>query len=339
MPRVEHFVYAPETVYGTWVTPTKAIPVESVELQTAREAVDLRVTGAGRGLYERVLGAKPVNGSLVCPWWTSYIATIFKSFLRDTATTGAGPYTHTFLPDDTADLLGLSIQEIYSASLGLDILSATVNAVTINAAVKEAVKLTFELEAKDEALAGGTWDYSGGAAPALVASPGSLYPAIARPLMFYDAAIVIGGTPSIASKIISVAAGTAYVKVANVEIKIDNGLDTDGYGLVADPTRQELPPGNREITCKFEISWTDYSTTLYAAARAGTAMAFQLNLVGLSNAEAHVIIPSLFFDPAKLPAVAGDSKKRTLSLTGKAQLDSVTAKDINVWIKSGEATV
>lgn len=332
----QHFIYSPETVYGTWVTPAKAVPVEESSLVGEREALDLRITGSCRSLYNRVLGAKPVSGSVKMPFPASYIGSWFKTFMRDTATTGAGPYVHTFLFDDTLQPLGISIQQRHTASVAVNFLSCVTGSMTITGATKAPVALEFALQGKDEALAGGTWEYDGSASPAVIASP--TYATRVRPFMFYDAAILIGGTPSIASKIISVAAGTAYTKVLSAKVTVDLGLDTDGYGLVADPTRQEIPAQSREITVELEISWTDYSTVLYSAARAGTAMAFVWNMVAGAN-EAHIIVPALFFDPVKLPSITGAADKKTITLTGKAIYDTVTSQSFNLWLKTGEATV
>lgn len=334
----QHFIYSPETVYGTWVTPAKAVPIEDSSLQGEREAIDLRTTGSCRALYNRVLGAKPVAGTVKLPFPSAYIGSWLRTFLRDTATTGAGPYVHTFLFDDTVNPLGISIQQQYNATVGLNFLSCVTNSLVITGAAKETVSLEFSLLGKDEALAGGTWDYNGGASPALVANPGALYATRARPFMFYDATIAIGGTPSIASKIISVAGGTAYPKVLSAKVTIDLGADADGYGLTADPTRQEIVAQDRQITVELEVSWSDYSTTLYSAARAGTPLAFVWDM-DAGAAEAHIVIPSLFFDPLRLPNLTGSSAKKTVTLSGKAIYDTVTAQSFNIWLQTGEATI
>jgi len=334
----QHFIYSPETVYGTWVTPAKALPIDESTIQAEREAIDLRTTGACRGLYYRTIGAKPVGGTVKLPFPSAYIGSWLKTFMRDTATSGSGPYTHTFLFDDTTNPLGISIQQQYNASVGLNFLSCVTSSLTISGTAKDAVYLEFAMLCKDESLAGGTWDHNGGASPALIASPGSLYATRSRPFMFYDAAITIGGTPSIASKIISVSGGTAYTKVLSAKVTLDLGADADGYGLVADPTRQEIVAQDRSITVELELSWSDYSTTLYSAARAGTPLAFVWDLDAGAN-EAHIIVPALFFDPMKLPNLTGSSAKPTVTLTGKAIYDTVTGQSFNLWLKTGESSI
>jgi hypothetical protein len=267
---------------------------------------------------------------------------MLKTFMRTTATTGADPYTHSFTFDDSVGLLGNSIQKIYKSSattVGQNVLSATVNSFTITAAQKEKVVLAFGAEAKDEGLAGDTWDFDGSASPAVVANPDTLYAAVARPYMFYDARVSWGGTAAIASNIVTITSGVDYAKIQNLEVVVDSGVDTDGYGLTSDPTRQEIWPQAREITVTFDISWTDYASTFYDAARAGTEMALELDLNISANAEAHVIVPAVVFDPNKLPPLSGDSVKKVLSLTGKAKKEATSAVDFNIWFISGEATI
>lgn len=336
----QHLVYSPETVFGTWVTPVVALPIETEDIGTAREMLDLRTTGSCRSLFDRVLGAKSVNGGMTTYWWQADIGSLLKTFLRDVDTSGAGdPWTHAFLFNDAVGLLGNSIQKIYKTSataLAQNILSATVSTFTVTAASKEKVVLAFTFEAKDEALAGGTWDYDGSASPAIVTPS---YTATTRPYMFYDARVSWGGTASISSNKITIAAGTDYAKIMNLEVIADLAPDTDGFGLTEDPTRQEVWPGNREINVSFDISWTDYAATFYDAARAGTAMALELDLSISAGREAHVIVPAVVFEPNKLPPLTGDSAKKVLSLTGKGKIESVTGVDYNLWFESGEATV
>jgi hypothetical protein len=216
--------------------------------------------------------------------------------------------------------------------------------VVITAAQKAAVALGIDLVAKDEALCGGTWDYDGVSSSPAIISP-SAYPTFIRPLMFYDALVTTGGTPAVngTTKKMTVSGGTARSKIDNVVITINNGLDVEGFALANDPTVQELYPGDREITVSFDISWSDYATTFYDAARAGTALALSLDIVGPTIAaankhEAHLVIPSVFFDVTKLPPLEGSQSRKKRTITGKAQLDSVTGYDFGLWIRTSEST-
>ena len=344
----EHFIYSKQSAFGTWVTPTRALPVESADIQSGREKLNLNVTGAERDPYVHVLGAKPVSLALVLPWWTVNVATLLNTCLTDNAITeiSAGAvYDHGLLFDDTAFLGALSGQVKYKSDLARNVIGAVPNGLTIGAAIKEPAKLTFDFIAKDEAIAGGTWDYDGvTASPAVIASP--TYGTLRRPLMFYDAGVVIGGTPAInaGTQKITLGSGTAYTKLNAIEFAINNNLDADGFGLVADPTVQELGPGNRDIQVTFEMSWSDYATTFYVAARNGTAMAVSLDLVGQVIAstykyEAHIVAPSVFFDPVNLPPISGDKARKKIQVTGTVQKDPTTGVGFGIWLRTGEATI
>lgn len=342
----QHLIYSREAAFGTWVTPATWLPVDEANVQSQREQVELRLTGSGRDLRQSVLGAKPVNGPLVLPWHFTGIGGILASFLRSVTTVevvASTVYTHSLLFDDTVGLLPLSMQQQYSASVALNILSAVVTSMTISAVAKEKVGLNFALEAKDEALAGGTWDYDGvTSSPAVISSPS--YPSVTRPFMFYDGTVQIGGTASISSNIISLSGATAYPKTNNFEVGLDLGVDTDGFGITTDPTQQELWPGDREITVSIERSWTDLSTTLYAAWRAGTPQPMELKFVGPEidtghNYEAHIVMPAVVLNPAQLPGVTGSHAKKRQSVSGKATEDATTGHALNIWIKTSEATL
>lgn len=340
----KHFIYSNQSAIGTWVTPARAVPVESFDIQHARESLNLNVTGAGRAPYLTVLGAKPVTATLVIPWWTINVASLFNCMMTtlDTDSPNAGVYDHDMLFDDTTYPKWFSGQGKYTATLARNLLGAAIDSVKITAATKAAAKLEFGLIAKDEGKAGGTWDFDGSACPAVVASP--TYGTLRRPLMFYDATVTIGGTPSLSDGRLTIGSGTTYSKLSQAAITISNNIDSDGFGLTPDPTVQETIPGNRDIELAFDMSWSDYATTFYDNARAGTAMAFDLALVGptitgVYKYEAHITIPSVFFDPVNLPPIDGDKSKKTISVVGKAQTDTTTGVDFGLSVRTSEATI
>ena len=335
---VKHIIYAVEPSYSTWQIPTIAIPVETEDIGNAQEMLDLRDTGYNSGLTMRIGGAKPVNGGISFKAWQAGIASWISTILQDVDSSGASdPYTHAMLVDESIETGSLSIQKKLTAALGHNILSAKIGQMVISVPAKGVAVFKFTMEAKDEVLTGGTWEYDGSAAPAIIASP--VYAALARPYIFSDSTINIGGTPSIANNKISIATPVAYPKVSNVEITFDVGLDADGYGNTTDKTRQEITKGDRGITVTFDISWTDYSTTLIDAIRSNTAMAFEMALSASANRELNVVIPSFVFDPNELPPTEGANPRQMLSLTAAAQYDPITAKDFNLWLTSAEATI
>ena len=340
-----HFAYIREQSFGTWVTPTKWLPVDSMGVASSRAKIELPVSGADRGIYLHVLGEKPVGGPLGHPWFPVNVASLIRTFMTNLTTTNVstGVYDHAFLYDDTANLGSFCGQKRYTPSLAQSFVGAMVNTFTLSVETKAAAHLAYALLCKDEVRNSGTWDYNGSAGPAVLAPS---YPTVRRPLMFYDGAIAIGGTPTLdgTTKKLSLAGATTYTKISKVEIVMNHNLDADGYGIVQDPTVQELIPGGRRGEVSFEISWSDYAATFYDAARAGTAMALSLDLVGptLTGAykyEGHALATSLFFDPVTLPEINSDSARKKLTLKGAMQTDLGAGVDFGLWIRTSEATL
>jgi len=348
----EHFAYAPQGAIGTFVPPTKAIPVISAGAGgTQRELTDGRLTGSCRSRFYRWLGAKAVSGSIVTHWWDEDIASLWKEFLTDSATTGAPTdYTHGFIPNDLASLGMLSAQFVHSTTVGESILAMVINSVEIQCASKELVQLTFNYEARDKvrsALAADAakWDSLATASPALVV-PSTMYETVARPLAFYDGVITYGGTLTFSdtSNVVTIASGVALAKILAITITIDAGLDTDGFEVAEDPTRLEFAPGDRDITVSMDVSFYDQAFTLYDLANSGVPTVISLQLFKSAVLGAEIILPAVVLDPFAMPAVTGTKAKKTYTLTGKAQRAQIVTGDpvdldINVIILNQEAAI
>lgn len=345
-----HFAYEAQSLIGTFVAPTKAIPVISGGAGgTQREMIESRVTGSCRALYQRWLGAKPVAGNFITEFWDENIASILKTILTDTATTGSDPYEHGMVPNDTADLGMLSAQFIHTSTLAVSVLALFISSIEIAIASKETAKLTFNWEARDKVRSGAAapnWDSLGTSAPAIV-DTSAMYPsAVTRPLAFYDGAITRGGTLAYtdASNQIAVTGGTTVGKVRAATITLDQGLDTDGFEITNDPTRLEFPPGNRAITGSMDISWSDKSYTIYDLANLGTAMALQIDLLKTATLGVSIILPQIKFDPFALPDVQGDETNQVYAAPFVAENAVISGgdgieTDINVIVYNGEATI
>lgn len=348
----EHLAYAAQPLIQTFVPPTRAIPVLSAGAGgTQRELTDGRLTGACRARFYRWLGAKAVSGSIVTHWWDEDIASLWKAFLTDSATTGAPTdYTHGFVPNDTAALGFLSGQLIHSTTLGVSLLAMIISSIEVRCNSKELVQLTFNYEARDKARSAAAanatlWDSIGTASPALVV-PTTMYEDVARPLAFYDGVIETGGTLAYdnTSNVIAVTSGVALAKVINITITIDAAPDTDGYSIENDPTRREFAPQDRDITLSMDVSFFDQAFALYDIANAGTPTVVSLQLFKSATLGAEIILPEVVLDPFALPDVTGTKAKKTYTLTAKAQRAQITGgdgieTDINVIILNSEATI
>jgi hypothetical protein len=343
---LKHFVYSVESSLNTWTTPAKWLWVNSAQVTSKRESLPIRTTGVGRDVQQYVLGAKPVNGPIVTPWWFTNIAPILKTFLQGgaaPASVATGVYDHAMLYDDAVLFDSLSLQEQYNTNFGLNVLGAVVNGITINASTKQQVTLNLDIVAKDEAQCGEDWE-SGTASEALIATPA--YPTMNRGFMFYDATITLGGTVALgeSTKKLTVSAGTETINLRNLSIAIKHNIDTDAYGLTMDPTLIAQDPGAREFDVQFQMPWSEYDDTFYQAARAGTAMSleavFQGPLIDTTyHYEAHICLPALVVNPDMLPALDGESKAPQISIKCGAQQEATTGVSFGLWVRSSEATL
>jgi hypothetical protein len=342
---IQHVVYSVENNFGQWVTPATWLHVDSSTLKAARENLKMRISGFGRDVYMAVQGAKPVAGSIALPFWYTHLAHIWRTALQDWASTAvAGSvYDNDFLFDDTVANKSISFQQQWGGATATNILSAVMKAFKITAAAKAQVQVGWDFEAKDESIPGGMWDYDGSAAPALVATP--TYWAPIRPLMFYDCAVKLGGTTSLVGHKITVSGGSTIKLLGTVDVGVDLGLSADDYALASpDPTRQELMPGNRTITCTLDMLWGTRDLTFYNAMRAGTPVVLELNAVGpiISGAyrsEMHLCLPCLTIDGGQLPDITADETPKRQAITGEATLDAGCGKSFGMRIRSLEHLV
>lgn len=99
--------YASETVVGTEVTVTKFLPVNSVGVAQEIERLDSQGIRAGRLVTSAwKSGSRTIAGTVELELWNVDIATIFRHMFGAVATTGTGPFVHTFTPADlTGDAL------------------------------------------------------------------------------------------------------------------------------------------------------------------------------------------------------------------------------------------
>ena len=342
----QHVAYSPEGTFGSWQTPAKFLHVDSCSIQAARENVKLQQTGIGRGRYMSIPGAKPVNGSLALPWWQSGVLPFFQSVLKTQhiQTVSTGIYDHGLAFNDAVANGSFSIQQQFGGSVNLNILGAVCKAFKITAAAKSQAQLNFDFEAKDEAPAGGTWDYNGAASPAVVTPV--VYTSPVRPLMFYDCEVKLGGTCSYSGSTgkITVSGGAATKLIGTVDISVDLGLDSEAYALATpDPTRQWFYPGNRAIAITLDVLWLTRDLTFYNAMRAASKVTLELNIAGAIigstyKQEAHICIPHWVIDTAKLPDIASDETPKRQAVSGEAILEATTGMDFGMWIRTTEAT-
>lgn len=90
--------WATETTVGTFVTPTKFMPFVSENIKATPEYMDTKTLSARRTLRKSVRGITVPTGPFSTELPNTTLATFLKHVFGTVATTGAGPYTHTYTP-------------------------------------------------------------------------------------------------------------------------------------------------------------------------------------------------------------------------------------------------
>lgn len=94
---------AEEITYGTFVAPARFHEFISESLKFDRTRIDSKAIRAGRRVLHRwAMGTQKVQGDIELELAAQGFGMIFKHIFGGIATTGAGPYTHTFTPGTLA---------------------------------------------------------------------------------------------------------------------------------------------------------------------------------------------------------------------------------------------
>ncbi len=344
----EHLIISPEAAWGTWVLPADAYPVRTAAHTIGRNYIDRRYTGSERWLRDRYLGAKAPSGSIAMDLWPEKMGRFLKAAgfsdinsVQPNIPLAPTAWEHSFLLEQTNALKSLSMQHKRSTAIATNVLGAIINSITLSVVQGEVATFEMEWLAKDEAPAGGTWDFDGSASPAVIATP-SYIAATLIPFRFFDAVLILGGTPTLTLKKYTVAGGVAQVKVQSVEIAIANNLE-QAHFLSADPTPGVIHAQNFEATVSMDIDQSALDNTFYNHVRAGTTAALQLTLTGATIADTEkykfiVTLPELSFGEADWPELSGEQSRRVQSVSASAVDHAATANAIGITIEDTQTT-
>lgn len=89
MPSAQHFMYAKETTWGTYVAPTVACPVRTVSIKAAQPLLQNTDTGGGRGERPGVSGALSVSGDLTGKLYPRGLGLLLRGMYRTRAKTSS----------------------------------------------------------------------------------------------------------------------------------------------------------------------------------------------------------------------------------------------------------
>lgn len=270
--------YATESVYGTGVTATRFLPLVDESLTAERERLESEGVIAG----ERVLlsqswngGNISVSGDVGHELYDRGLGLLFTHMFGGVATTGVGPYTHTFTP---GDLSGKSM----TVQVGRPSVAGVVHPFTY-AGCKVA---SWELACSAGEIATLGLSLVGKSETTATALAAATYPTGIKPLKFNHGTVTTVG-------------GTA-VKVMEVSITGDNGLKDDrrylGDQLIGEPLEESLREYAGSIKVEFE------NLTHYTSFINGTEQALALGFTAGANSV--TISGNVRFDGAS-PEVGG----------------------------------
>jgi hypothetical protein len=206
-----------EVTYGTFAVPTRFFEFVSESLTLERERIESAGIRAGRRVLHRwAPGVQRVTGDVQLELAAQGFGIVFTHMFGAVATTGAGPYTHTFTPGDLAgDSLTVQVgrPDIGGVVRAFSYLGCKVASWELSAAVNEYAMLTLSLYGAHEDTA------------QTLAT--AAYPATLSPFTFLHGSVSV--------------AGSAF-DVKDFTLTGDNGLATDRHFIRATtPERPKEP--------------------------------------------------------------------------------------------------
>jgi len=269
--------FATETVYGTGVTVTRFVPL--IDESISQDIDRLESSGVIAGA--RVLrsqqwsaGNRKISGDIGLEVYDRSVGLLFRHMFGVVATTGTGPYTHTFTPGDLDD-------DSFTMQIGRPDIAGTVQPFTyagckvsqweLACAAGEIATLGLTVAAQSETT--------------LTALATAAYATGIAPLTF------VGGS-------LTIAAGAYPIK--KITLSGDNKLDYDRYFVGSDLMGQPLEADLREYTGTIESEFQ--SLTAYNRFVNGTEAALVVHLAkGASTVD---ITCNVRFD-GETPKLAG----------------------------------
>lgn len=246
--------------YGTLAAPTRAVPILSEDLKLNKENVVAKTLKGGNYILQSNSwrrGGQTGGGPVQTLLWQSGAALLWEAMLGTSATTGAGPYTHTasLAPTLPSYSIDVTLGGTTSTFLRKTILGAKVDTWQLKAALKQPVTL------------GQSWVYQ---SETIVAGAirGTI-PANQKPFSFTDVAISGG------------ASLTGCVE--DITINGNNNLIKDQFCLGQSSINEPIRNGFADISGTMSVI-LDGTATNYGLYTAGNELSLVLTLTGTSPA-------------------------------------------------------
>lgn len=342
----KHVVFKEQSAFATWVTPDTPMPVATMSLNPNVNKIQKALTGAGRGLYRQWNGSKKPEGALSIPFWTEKMGAFIKGLgfndITSTVEGATSAYTHALHSLDTNAWITLSAQ-LQNDSEVYNVLGMAFGSGELVIALDDLVMLNLNYMARDEAKAGGTWDYDGStASPAAIDMSATPYPfdATQRPFLFSDVQIKRGAVDSITedgtSHQMTMGTPTTVTGIESLRINVDQGLELPVF-LNNNRVPSNVGDGARRITVSFDLDQSDPDHDYYDEYRAGTQFALWVDLVGPEadtgvDYGLRVFLPLLEVTSAPPNEINGESARQTRSVECIALVDPTLERDCVIEI-------
>lgn len=338
----EHFMFAEETVLGTWVAPNKALFVRSSNLTGAQPLMIPDETGGGRGQPPGAPGEISASGNFVANLRPTVLGHLLRSNFatRAQTTAGTGGFRNKLLIDDDVAFESFSVQKRYRDDLAESLRGVKVTGWTIAARTREFAQITVDMVGKDSTITGGTWS-DATSAPAVV-DPVP-YEATPPPAFkFYEGVMRLGGSVALTAGELVVTGGTARNDFDNIEIATNFNVGTDAYGVnLGDRTVQTLDEGRREITVRFDPNFNTTSNEFYLAWKNGARAVVELYFEGPeyftgNKHQMKITLPWVVYSSGANPEINTAYGLKRHTVEGSAFVDPTTDADIGLVIQTTE---
>lgn len=300
--------FAEEVTVGTRVAPNRWVPFDSESLTLSIERIESDGIRAGRTVLDSLdwaAGSRTVAGDVTMDARTKDLGLFLKHGLGAVSTTGAGPYTHTFVPGDLYGK-GLTVQVGRPDTGGtvrpFEYAGCKISGFTLSADVDDILKLGLSLVGRDESTA-----QSLGTA---------VYTAASTLFTFVHGSLTIAGAP---------------VPVMSVELSVENGLQGSRHRLGSAVSTEQRQNERREIMLTAEADFqglTEYNRFVSGATAAAV-------LVFVSGPDTLTVTLNVRFD-GETPTVDGVDEI-PLSLPMKA-VGTTDAQACTIVLVNAQAT-
>ena len=297
-----------EATVGTAVTVDTFIPVLSAGFQV--EDQKLQSQGLrGQNFAGCVKdGPRTISGSFESELFGLGVASMLKHMFGTVATTGAGPYVHTYSIGNLGALAFTAEEAIPNGAgtkYGFKYAGCKFSDWGLNVSTGELVKINGSISAQSVAT---------GAAPAVASYADSC------PFSFIDASLTLDGT--------------AVAEAESVSLSVNQALRTDGHRIGSRDIRNQSHNGFKEVTGQFEVEFDDLTLADLYLSGADAALVITLD----NGTESVVITLPTIKLTGSMPELSGpDVVKQTIPFMAYNDL-GVSSDVMTAVLTNSEAT-